>query len=127
MVDKWLAIQARSRLPNTLAAVEQLMGHTCFTMTNPNKVRALLATFCRANPIRFHALDGSGYAFLRENVLKLDKINPQITARLVQAISRWRRYDEPRASLMRQQLDNIVKSAGLSKDTFEVVSKSLGD
>jgi len=125
VVDKWLGIQARSRRPSTLANVKQLMQHPCFSFTNPNKIRALIGTFCRGNPVRFHALDGSGYDFLTENVLKLDQINPQITARLVQAISRWRRYDEPRASLMRAQLETILKHEKLSKDTYEVVSKSL--
>lgn len=127
VVDKWLGIQARSRLPDTLTHVKQLMGHACFKMTNPNKVRALIGTFCRGNPVRFHALDGSGYAFLTEMVLQLDKMNPQITARLAQAISRWRRFDEPRASNMRKQLEIILSAEGLSKDTYEVVSKSLAD
>ncbi len=125
VVDKWLGIQARSRLPGTLANVRRLMQHPCFSFTNPNKIRALLGIFCRANPVRFHALDGSGYEFLTENVLKLDQLNPQITARLVQAISRWRRFEEPRASLMREQLEKILHHEKLSKDTYEVVSKSL--
>ncbi len=125
VVDKWLGIQARSHLPNTLQNVRQLMQHPGFSMTNPNKVRSLLGSFCRGNPVCFHASDGSGYQFLTENILKLDKLNPQISARLVQAISRWRRFDEPRAGMMQEQLQIILDTDGLSKDTYEVVSRSL--
>ncbi|MEJ2438045.1 MAG: aminopeptidase N [Gammaproteobacteria bacterium] len=125
VVDKWLAIQASSRLPETLAQVRALMQHPAFTLRNPNKVRALIGGFCRANPVRFHAIDGSGYAFLTESVITLDPMNPQIAARLVQAIIRWQRYDEHRQQLMQASLQQILDTQGLSRDTYEVVSRSL--
>ena len=125
VVDKWLGIQARSRLPETLANVKGLMQHPAFTIKNPNKVRALIGSFCRGNPVRFHALDGAGYAFLTENVLTLDKLNPQIAARLVQAIIRWQRYDAQRQSLMQASLQQILETTGLSRDTYEVVARGL--
>ena len=125
VVDKWLGIQARSRLPDTLDKVKALMQHPAFTFSNPNKVRALIGAFCRGNPVRFHASDGSGYAFLKENVLTLDQRNPQIAARLVQAIIRWQRYDTPRQALMQASLQQILDTAGLSKDTYEVVARGL--
>lgn len=126
VVDKWLAIQASSRLPDTLVRVKELMQHPAFTLRNPNKVRALIGGFCRANPVRFHASDGSGYAFLTECVQALDPLNPQIAARLVQAMIRWQRYDPARQQLMQASLQQILDTPGLSKDTFEVVSRSLG-
>jgi aminopeptidase N len=125
VVDKWLGIQARSRLPDTLANVKTLMQHPAFTLKNPNKVRALVGSFCRGNPVRFHASDGAGYAFLTENVLALDKLNPQIAARLVQAIIRWQRYDAQRQALMQASLQQILDTTGLSKDTYEVVARGL--
>ncbi len=125
VVDKWLGIQARSRLPDTLENVKTLMQHPAFTLSNPNKVRALIGSFCRGNPVRFHAIDGAGYAFLTENVLNLDQRNPQIAARLVQAIIRWQRYDEKRQALMRASLQQILDTQGLSRDTFEVVARGL--
>jgi len=125
VVDKWLGIQARSRLPQTLDEVRRLMQHPAFNFRNPNKVRALIGGFCRGNPVRFHAANGSGYAFLTENVLALDKLNPQIAARLVQAIIRWRRYDSQRQSLMRSSLQQILETSGISRDTYEVVARGL--
>jgi aminopeptidase N len=125
VVDKWLGIQARSRLSDTLDNVKALMQHPAFTISNPNKVRALIGSFCRGNPVRFHAIDGSGYAFLTENVLTLDQRNPQIAARLVQAIIRWQRYDARRQALMQASLQQILDTKGLSKDTYEVVARGL--
>jgi aminopeptidase N len=78
------------------------------------------------NQVRFHAADGSGYRFLADRVLELDPLNPQIAARLLQAMARWRRYDIGRQGLMRAALERILGTESLSKDVYEVASKSLG-
>jgi len=125
VVEKWLAIQATSDLPNTLDNVKALMKHEAFSMSNPNKVRSLIGRFCMANTQQFHAANGSGYEFLADNVIELDKRNPQIAARLVQAMIQWRRYDEARQALMKAQLERIKEQETVSKDVFEIVSKGL--
>jgi aminopeptidase N len=125
VVDKWFAIQAGSRLPDTLQQVESLLTHPAFRITNPNKVRALVGRFCMGNPIRFHASDGEGYRFLTDRVLELDSINPQMAARLVSALSRWKRFDSERQTLMQDELKRILSETSLSRDVFEIVSKSL--
>ncbi len=124
VMDKWFAVQAMSSRVDTLAQVRRLMSHEAFSMRNPNKVRALIGTFANANPLRFHAADGSGYAFLGEQVLALDPANPQIAARLLRAISRWRRYDDGRQAKMREVLERVV-AARVSRDLYEIASKSL--
>ena len=88
-------------------------------------MRALVGAFCRANPLRFHAEDGSGYAFLTRQVLSLDAKNPMIAARLTNTLARWRRFDAGRQALMRAALTEIVDSPGLSKDCYELASKAL--
>ena len=125
VVEKWLAIQAGSSLPDTLMRVQGLMQHPAFSLHNPNKVRSLIGRFCSGNPVRFHAADGAGYRFLGDRVLELDGLNPSIAARLVQTLSRWRRYDAGRQALMREQLERIVSKDGLSKDVYEIASRSL--
>ena len=125
VMDKWFATQALSSLPDTLARVKALLQHPLFSLRNPNRVRSLIGRFCFANPVRFHAADGSGYRFFAEQMLDLDKLNPLITARLSQAMSRWRRYDEDRQTLMAEQLQRIQQQKNLSKDAYEVVNKIL--
>jgi aminopeptidase N len=124
VMDKWFAVQAMSSRVDTLVRVRSLMGHPAFSMRNPNKVRALIGSFANANPVRFHAADGSGYAFLQEQVLALDSANPQIAARLLRAISRWQRYDEGRQAQMRAALEAVV-AAKVSRDVYEIAAKSL--
>ncbi|MGD8616678.1 MAG: aminopeptidase N [Gammaproteobacteria bacterium] len=126
VVDKWFSIQASSRLPDTLERVKQLLRHPAFRLTNPNKVRAVIGRFCLGNQVRFHDASGEGYRFLADQVLALDKINPQIAARLVSALSRWKRYDTTRQELMQAELNRILSAPGSSKDVYEIVSKSLG-
>ena len=125
VVEKWFAIQAGSDLPNVLDKVKGLMQHEAFSMTNPNKVRSLVGRFCAGNIAHFHARDGAGYAFLVDQVLALDSMNPQIAARLIQSMSRWRRYDKKRQALMKQQLERILEKKDLSKDVYEIASRSL--
>jgi aminopeptidase N len=101
------------------------MQHPAFNIRNPNKVRSLIGAFCSANQVNFHAVDGSGYALLGETVRQLDSINPQIAARMLRILSRWRRYDPDRQLQMRQQLEQIAKGESVSKDVYEVAAKSL--
>jgi aminopeptidase N len=124
VMDKWFAVQAMSTRSDVLAEIRRLQGHPVFSLHNPNRVRALIGSFANANPLRFHAADGSGYAFLREQVLALDPANPQVAARLLRAIARWRRYDAGRQDKMRAVLEAVV-AAGVSKDLYEIASKSL--
>jgi aminopeptidase N len=124
VMDKWFAVQASAVRPAVLQEIRDLMQHGAFSLTNPNKVRALIGTFANANPVRFHAPDGSGYRFLAEQVLALDPLNPQIAARLLRSLSRWRRYDRDRQAYMRLALEDIV-AAQVSRDVYEIASKSL--
>ena len=126
VIDKWLALQARSEAPDALAQVRALMGHPAYDARNPNRIRALVGVFCHGNPLRFHQADGSGYAFLREQVLRLDRQNPQVASRMLGALNRWRKYDPQRQALMRAELQAIAAQETLSKDVYEVATKALG-
>jgi aminopeptidase N len=125
VVDKWLTVQALSKLPDTLIRVKGLLKHAAFSMTNPNNVRAVIGQFCRNNPIHFHAKDGSGYQFLADQIIELDKLNPQVASRQLGAFNSWLQYDEVRQSLIKQQLTRIAEQDSLSPDVYEVVTKYL--
>ena len=127
VVDKWFAVQSTSRLPGTLAEVKRLMKHPAFSIRNPNRARSVIGSFCNGNHVRFHAADGSGYAFAADQVIALDALNPQVAARLARAFDRWRKFDPTRQEHARKSLDRIRGTAALSKDTMEVVTKSLAD
>lgn len=125
VVDKWLTLQAISKQADTLDNVKRLIKHEAFDIKNPNKVYALIASFVYRNPVRFHAMDGAGYQFLTDFVLQLDKINPQIAARMVKPLSEWKRFDETRQTHMRKQLEYLANQKSISKDVNELVIKSL--
>jgi aminopeptidase N len=125
VMDKWFSTQAMSSRKDTLEKVRRLMGHPLFSIRNPNKVRALIGAFAHSNPLHFHRADGAGYALVAEQVLVLDRLNPQVAARLAKAFSRWKKYDPARQSLMQQQLTRIAFSKEISRDLYEVVNKSL--
>jgi aminopeptidase N len=125
VVDKWLSIQAMTKLPIALSAVQKLTQHEAFDIKNPNKVYALIGSFCQRNPVNFHRRNGEGYAFLREIVRQLDEFNSEIAARMVKPLTNFRRYDKEREDLMQKQLEMLSQDKKISKDLYEVVSKSL--
>lgn len=124
VVDQWFATHALRPQENALENVKGLMSHEAFSIKNPNKVRSLIGAFCGQNHVNFHRLDGSGYEFLADQVIELDKLNPQIAARLLTPLTRWKKYNSERQALMQAQLQRIKTSDDLSKDVFEVVEKS---
>lgn len=124
VVDQWLSVQAVAQKPGALSAVKALIDHPAFEFRNPNKVRALIGAFCSQNHLCFHDASGAGYEFLAEQVIALDSINPQIAARLLTPLTRWKKYDGNRQRLMQAELLRIKSISSLSKDVYEVVEKS---
>ena len=125
VLDKWFAIQAMSPLPGTPDAVRSLARHADFDLRNPNRVRALVASFASGNQVRFHEPSGSGYRFLADTIIALDPTNTQVAARLVPPLGQWRRFDPARQALMKQELQRILDAPNLSKGTFEMASRSI--
>ena len=118
-------MQASTFAADSLARVKGLLAHEAYDGTNPNRVRAVISMFANANPAAFHALDGSGYAFVAEQVLDLGARNPQVAARLCGAFSAWKKHDAKRQALMKAQLERIRDAKGVSKDVLEIATRSL--
>jgi aminopeptidase N len=125
VVDKWLAVQAGSRLRTTLQTVKGLLRHPAFDIKVPNKVYALVRTFA-ANHVNFHAADGSGYEFLADQVIAINSFNPQVAARMARGFDRWRKFAPARQAKARAALERIRDSDGLTRDVAEIVTKALG-
>ena len=127
VIDKWFAVQARSPGEDVLGRVMGLTAHPAFDSKNPNRLRALVSTFASFNPARFHDPSGAGYRFLADQILATDGFNPMTAARLVEPLGGWRRYTPQLGTLMKAELERILAHAGLSKNVFELVSRSLAE
>ncbi len=125
ILDKWLALQAQIPERETLDRVRGLMSHRGFSMSNPNRVRALVGGFT-ANQTQFNRLDGEGFAFLEEIVVALDPTNPQVAARLLTAMRSWRSLEEARRDRAEAMLKRIAALPSLSPDVRDIVTRSLG-
>ena len=126
VIDKWFAVMAMIEDRQSVERVRYLLKHPGFNSNNPNRVRALVGTFAAANMTGFHRPDGAGYALLANLVTKIDRRNPQLAAKLVIPLGHWHRYPSPRSELMQSELKSLAESPLLSRDCFEIVSKSLG-
>ncbi len=125
VVDKWLSVQATSRLPGAVARVRDLLRHPAFDLKNPNKVYALVRGFSGANPRHFHAPDGGGYQLVADVIIELQAMNPQVASRLARAFDRWRQFDSVRQGHAKAALERIQACANLAKDVAEVVGNAL--
>jgi aminopeptidase N len=125
VIDKWMGLQASSSRPDTVERVRALMSHPAYDIRNPNRVRALVGAFSM-NQLRFHSADGSGYALVGETIRALDKMNPQVAARMAGVFETWRRFDSTRQALMRRELETMAQTPGISSNLFEVAGKMLG-
>ena len=125
VVDQWFAIQASCQLPGTLDHVKALMNHAAFDIRVPNRMRAVIGQFSVANMVNFHAADGGGYAFLADQVIKLNAINPQMAARILAPLTRWEKFDAGRQLKMKDELQRILHVEGISPDVYEILTKSL--
>lgn len=123
VMDKWFYFQATQKGEDVLEKVQHLVTHPLFQWTNPNKVRMLIGAFTQ-NISAFHDIHGEGYAFLKDCILQMDAINPQVASRLCTPLTRWKTYDLKRQSQMKEVLQSL-KTYSLSKDLEEMVTKSL--
>ncbi|MCB5161881.1 aminopeptidase N [Marinomonas algarum] len=123
VVNKWLALSAGQEQDNALQHVQSLMAHPAFDLKNPNKVRSVLGGFGQ-NVSGFHNADGSGYRFLADQIILLNKRNPQIASRLCTPLTRWKKLEPTLSALMKAELERIL-AEDLSKDVYEVITKSL--
>jgi len=124
VIDKWFAVQSSAQRADTVAQVEALTRHPKFNLANPNRLRSVAAAF-GMNQWAFHDASGRGYRFLADLILKADKVNPQVAARMLPPFGRWRRFEPKRSAMMRAELARMLATPGLSKDLYEQVSKSL--
>jgi aminopeptidase N len=125
IMDRWLALQASARRPDVLGDVKKLMKHPAFDFKNPNRVSALIGSFA-GNSSGFHNRNGSGYRFVSEMILKVDRVNPQSAARLAKAFARWRDYEPGRRAFMQKALKHLAAHKNLSPNCHEIVVRSLG-
>ncbi|MCW4149395.1 aminopeptidase N [Halomonas sp. 18H] len=123
VMDQWFSIQVSRPQEDALERTRFLMEHDAFSLTNPNKVRALIGAFAQ-NRVNFHRLDGAGYQLLADVVIQLNRLNPEIASRLVIPLTRWRRFDETRQDLMKAELERI-RAEELSPNVYEVIEKAL--
>ncbi len=125
VIDTWFGAQAMSPLRPALGQVKALTKHPLFSLTAPNKVRALIGVFAMQNPVQFHRPDGAGYEFLAKQVLAIDRFNPSIAARMLGAFRIWHALEPGRRAAAKRVLQSIAKAPDLSRDVFEIVTKML--
>jgi aminopeptidase N len=127
VIDKWFSLQATIPDAATLQRVRDLTAHPAFSFANPNRMRALIGAFAQANQTQFNRADGTGYAFVADTVVALDRKNPQVAARLLAAFKSWRVLEAGRRSRAEAALRRVAAQDGLSRDVTDIVSRSLAD
>ncbi|MCW4113885.1 aminopeptidase N [Aurantimonas sp. MSK8Z-1] len=124
VIDKWFAIQAVSPHAGTLDRVAALAGHADFTLRNPNRARSLVGSFAAGNPVAFNRADGEGYRWVADRLLAIDKLNPQLAARLATSFRSWQSLELARREQAKNILKTLAESNGISVDLRDIVDRS---
>ncbi|MEG3222326.1 aminopeptidase N [Vibrio gigantis] len=125
VMDKWFALQGTNPSSNALEVIKESMSHQAFSLKNPNRTRNLVGSFLNMNPVQFHDKSGQGYAFAGEILRELNSSNPQVASRLIDPLLKFRKYDDERQALIKQELETLKNMDNLAKDLFEKVTKAL--
>ncbi|MGS0725491.1 DUF3458 domain-containing protein, partial [Shewanella sp. 0m-11] len=125
VMDKWFALHATLNSHDCIEKLQSLFEHQAFSFNNPNRVRSLIGAFAAGNTLEFHRKDGQGYQFLADAIIKLNKLNPQVAARIITPLIQFKKFDNQRQALMKNELQRILEIKALSKDLYEKVTKAL--
>ena len=125
VVNMWLSLQASSDHNQGVQSVNELLTHDAFDIKNPNKVRAVVGVFAAQNLRHVHGEYGAGYHWLADRIIELDALNPHIASRLLAPLTKWKRIAQPNGNQMKDALEKIAARSNLSKDVYEVVTKTL--
>ena len=125
VLDKWFAIQATTPRLEAVETVADLIRHPKFSMKNPNRVRAVVGSFAAGNQRAFHRADGAGYRWVAARIVDLDRLNPQVAARIATTFRSWRSLEEGRRGRAHAALRELLDREGLSKDLRDIVSRSV--
>jgi len=126
VMDKWYGVQAMSVRGDLRDRLVKLIARPDYDLRNPNRVRSLAASFAMNNPVGFHAADGWGYRLLADLVLKVDPLNPALSARLCTAFESWRAFSADRRGHAQAELKRLSE-AGLSRNARDIIARALAD
>jgi aminopeptidase N len=125
VMDKWFTLQASMPSDDVLTRIESLFEHRSFNFNNPNRLRSLIGVFAQANSYHFHNVEGKGYTFLTDQIIKLNRQNPQVASRLITPLIQFKNLDKTRVKLIKSELNRLLALPDLAVDLYEKVTKAL--
>ena len=125
VMNKWFAVIASSKRPGILSRVKELENCPAYDNQNPNKIRSLIGAY--AGNVQFHAANGEGYEFLADKIIEIDKFNPSMSAGLSKCFRKYAKMDLERKGLMKNHMERILAVEDISKDVYEIISKTVAE
>lgn len=124
--EKWLRLVSMSSQENVLEKIKDVKHKDkSFNAENPNHMRALYGTFGMENLLQFHRKSGEGHQLILDEVIEIDSFNPQLSARLIQAFSNWKKLHLSNRESIYDKISKLLENPGISKDLYEVAKKIL--
>ncbi len=123
--DKWLSVNAAVPEAGVIERLRGILADPAFPRTNPNRLRALMGTFALSNPTQFARADGAGFRFVTEFVAEVDKVNPQVAARVLTGFRIWPMLEAGRREEARAALTALQSGGGLSRNTADILGRML--
>jgi aminopeptidase N len=119
---KWVAVQAASKLPDTLESLKKLVHSKGFEPKMPNHIRALYMTLAENTSV-FHDPSGEGYEFYFQALQAVDQFNPQTAALMAQSLKRIHQLSSTQKKTFKKSLEQLLGRYELSSNVLEILTK----
>lgn len=126
VMQKYFSVIASSSREGVLERVTALQRDEAYNELVPNLLRSLVGVFSR-NYKYFHAKDGSGYRFITDKIIDIDKINPQMSSALGGAFKIYKKLNDQNKKMMKKELERVVSTRSISKNLYEIVGKIINN
>ncbi|MBY0554157.1 aminopeptidase N [bacterium] len=118
--NKWLQVQSSAALPSAFETVKKITQTAPFSLENPNNIYSLHGIF-GDNYLAMQKPDGSTFKWLCDEILKIDKKNPQVAARVCGCFNFVKKYPENLKVLAQTEIKRVLAEPTLSKNSRELL------
>src|SRR5690606_21849482 len=118
-----LVASSQARDNGVIERLRAILTAPDFPRTNPNRLRSLLGSFVMSNPAQLARADGLGFRFVTEAAAEIDKVNPQVAARILTGFRILPMLEGGRREAGRAALEALRNQHQLSRNTADIIDR----
>jgi aminopeptidase N len=118
--NKWLQVQASSRVNKTFETVKKIAATPPFNFENPNNIYSLHSVLGK-NYLVMQRDKEETFQWLCDEIIRIDKMNPQVAARLCGNFNFVKKFPDEIKAIAQKEIKRVLAETGLSKNSRELL------